>query len=356
MLLTATSYLMVNYGSEARGYAGMILCMILAVMFFEDIMNGKKRHFALVGATFIGTLFHFDMALAVAVFAVTCFWLTAEKSTLPKAVDETLQIFLLPCIAILAVILPQILLGYTFGFIAPFNFEKFLGADNLALQTALDILPRVSLPDGDLLIAIIAALLWFGKHRGDARAMFFTVALVALPVALWALHVPNTDVPRHMLLCGIAYIMLMATIVEAGWRKGSALRLAAVAAIVIALIGDGFLLQKFLANGRGHYSDAVARIAANGPATYGIDQQQLTPMIDFYAKRLGVAPPSFVAMNEWCTKGAPQFLILLHVWPAPMPDAHVMQGPEACRTTYDQMQDYPAWGLTGADWVLFKRQ
>jgi hypothetical protein len=303
----------------------------------------------------IGTLFHYDMVMAVGVLLLTCFCLVAEAENFSEALDKVLEVFILPVLAIVIALMPMFLFPYTIGHIEPFNIRHFLGADNLALQTSLN-LPFLNLTDGDLMFATALSLLWFAKHRADFRAMFFVATIIIFPIGLWAFSIANTSLPRHMILSGIAYLMLATTLAEAAWHKNKKLRILACIGLLVILGGNAMLLSKFYHFKRGNYSAAVAVMTAQGPTTYSIDKPQLTPMIDFYSQRQHVTPPTFITLDEWCAKGAPQWMILVHVWPDPMPADHILQGPEGCQAHYALQQDYPAWGLTGADWVLFKRE
>lgn len=66
-LLFAMSFPMVTYGSEARGYMGLVLFTILAVIWLERRLNEQRHGVALGLAILLGTLFHVTMLETVAV-------------------------------------------------------------------------------------------------------------------------------------------------------------------------------------------------------------------------------------------------------------------------------------------------
>jgi hypothetical protein len=354
MGLFATSYLMVNYTSEARGYAGMMLCIVLAVLVLENILSGKRQGFRLGLCVLSGTLFHYDMLLVTGSLALCCFWFVwRQSSDFGKALETTLQSFTWAGVFSCVCLLPIMLFPFSIGYIHAFSFVPFLGAYDLALQTAVNM-PAPSGIYIDVMFAILVSLIWFSRHKTDFRALLYLMALVGFPILICLFRIANTNFPRHMIFCGMAYMFMMAEVGAHFWQRGAGARMAVGIVILVILAWNAQLLTKFYADHRGHYSQAVADMMAQGPVTYGMDKP-LSKMVDFYSRTMTAPAPVFVPVERWCSAGPPQFLFLIWVQPNAMPQSHVTWGPPGCQAGYDRMQLYPAWGLTGSNWVLFKR-
>jgi len=99
MLLFGFAYPMVHYGSEARGYAGLVLFLLLAVVFLEralDRSDWRLRH-SLGAAIGLGLLCHLTMVAGAAILAAWTIWvLWRRNGSLGQAAVATLAIFMIP--------------------------------------------------------------------------------------------------------------------------------------------------------------------------------------------------------------------------------------------------------------------
>ncbi len=355
MMLFATSYLMVGYGSEARGYSGLILCTILAAMALQDTLDGKDRRLVFGLYAVCGYLFHFDMCLVLVAFGICCFWVSWRRSTsLAAAFNTSLRIFAWPVALLTLAILPVVFGGFSVGSVSPFDLGRFMKAYDLSLECALN-LPGLTLPFSDIVLCAVLATAWFIPRQRETWPALYVSSIVALPLLIWAAHVPNTNYPRHEIPCDVAFVLLGADIAGWAWQRGRTSRVVTIAFLVAIMAGNGILLAKFFRIGRGDYSAAVARMTAEGPATYAMASPQLSFMVQYFADRLGATPPVDVPETSWCEKGAPQWLILNRAGKQALPASGIEWGPAGCQAHYEERQVYPSWGLTGVTWILFRQ-
>ncbi len=353
MLLMATSYFMVNYQSEARGYAGLVLCMLLASMALESILEGKDRRLPLAFALLGGFLFHPYVIFAGAAMAVTCLWIVWKRErSLQGAAEFTLRTFTWSLIMGAIAVSPILLLSYTVGDVLPFHWPVFLATygDAAGFSVALPELHRSYVYAG---ISVVLAIGLFVKKPEDFRATLYLCMLVVVPGVLSLGHLPNLTYPRHLTMVALAFFLICADLLGWAWALNAKARLAAAIVVLAVVVGNGLNLQKFYASTRGHYEQAVLAMTANGPATYAVSMGHLTNMVDYYAarnNRTATYPP----LSEWCTT-PPDWYLMDRVVPAATPKEIVI-GPKECRITYARPADYPVWGLTGLEWLLYRRQ
>src|SRR5262245_52224281 len=96
MALFAVSYPMVHFGSEARGYAGLVLFALLALVCLQHELerpHWTNRH-GLGAAVGLGLLSHLTMAGPAVVLALWTFWLAWHRTgNLRAAEEQTRTIF-----------------------------------------------------------------------------------------------------------------------------------------------------------------------------------------------------------------------------------------------------------------------
>ncbi|RUX20190.1 hypothetical protein EOA23_28920 [Mesorhizobium sp. M2A.F.Ca.ET.042.01.1.1] len=123
--LFAISYPMVHYGSEARGYAGLVLFSLLAVLFLERRLDGKGSGIAFAAVVLLGFLSHLIMVETVAVLVAWTAWLIWRRTGSFERVNVDLgQIFAPAFLAVLplaaCMLIGKLLFGFRIGGALPF--------------------------------------------------------------------------------------------------------------------------------------------------------------------------------------------------------------------------------------------
>jgi hypothetical protein len=357
--MTGASYFLVNYSVEARGYAGLALAIVVCFEALETSLahRDSRARFVFAGAAGLGALWHLAMLPAVALLALV--HLGEEKRRnkhWATAVNETVH-FLAP--AILAVI-PAI--GFIFA--GAFVVGRFTigGARAFEAQEALNAIASlvrntIGAPDaastGLVLVAtalVIALALRFRLASPDRR-IAYAVILLALPAAVFVLRPPNAHIARYYLICALFLILLAAEIFGRLWRAGGLVRWGALAVLALILLGDIGKLGLGGASADEGWPQALSTISASGERTVGSNFDDRVGKFVAYYNRAH-PPLDLVARTEWCVR-RPRWLIaeLPDGAQAP-PDLDLPAGD--CRTRFDFVGRYQAWGLSQMTWALYR--
>ncbi len=359
MLLFAVAYAPVQYGSEARGYAGLILFTLLAFRLTERLLAGDEGRWLLAGAALLGILSHLSMVLALATVGLWAAWVEARRQPhLGRAAAAIAPMFL-PTFLLIAPVLLLVggaMLHHSFviGMLNPFSAAGFVTSYGLLIRSLTGVpglglaMPYLVLPS----FALVAGWAWRRELAG--KLSLYVIAMVALPAVLFLLRVPNSNQPRYFLVSGVAYLLLVTDLIGIAWDRRLALRLSALVLLLVFVVEDGVFVAHFLKDGRGHYREAVEAMTASGPARYASNDDFRNAMIvDFYAARLG-RKATLVKQDEWCA--APPDWYVAYSFSHAAPPAKVTAGPTACPAMFGQPAVYSFWGLSGFQWSLFRRE
>jgi hypothetical protein len=359
--LFAFGYPLVHYGSEARGYAGFLLCMVISIGLVErELAQPSRRTRIWLGlSNFAGTLFQPIMVGTVAVLIAWCVWdRWRQGATLRQALATTQKTFsttvrLLLVVLLLAVVAVYRVGGYKILATEPFDWESVIRGYGGMLRFLLGV--PASTPDWVVLagtLLVTAAALTAARGRLGRRAPLYAIAIFALPAALFCAELPNLSIYRYYLLPSVALLLLMTELFALAWRMGGWRRALALAFGAAFAIGTAVELADFYAYGRGSYQ-AVTRTIGESESprvTSNLDGVAST-MLEFYAERLRL-PLGYVSNQAFCGSGV-TWLVETIDKPAPQPDTISFGGP-ACPTQFHKQAEYPAWGLSGWSWTLYR--
>ena len=262
-LIFGTSYLMVFYATEARGYAPVVWLTLVARYFVRRYAEAPHWTWAIGFAvsSIVGVMAHqtFVMFLAAAYL-----WLDAHLQRTQKSLREatrlTRWLFLPPAVAIglfyaVAVLGQQIGGGprYRLGRSAAQTLSAVSGGPHAGSGMWLA---------AAVVGAVFVVSIWSTRRAGDDRWLLYTAGGFVIP-AIIAVARQSTPLSPRYFIVPVALLLLC----SAGWlsrmleRRGAAMTAAVlliaahVIAGVIATIGDR--------SSRGHYSNALQHIAAS---------------------------------------------------------------------------------------------
>jgi hypothetical protein len=357
MALFAISYPMVHFGSEARGYAGLVLFALLALVCLLHELDRPQpaNRFFLGAAIGLGLLAHLTMAATAVVLALWTFWLAWRRTGSLRAAEvETRTIFrpaLVWALAIGAVMVFGMLRhGFTVGGVDPFEPARFVAGYGGLIRLLLGLPEQV--PDWACLagaaLAVIAAAI---VRRHDRMTSLYVGSVILLPAAMFVAHLPNLQFPRYYLFAGAMLLIFLAEWLARAWRRGGAWRAAALLAMLAFACGNAASLRSFFEGERGHYAAAVARMAEHGAFVYGSDHDFRTPLlVDFFARRQGVTA-HHASLAEWC-RTTPQWLLIEN--PTTQARADLDVTAPTCALHYRRDALFSAWGLSGWRWALYR--
>lgn len=351
-LLFVVSYPMVNYGSEARGYVGLVLCTIVALIFAERRLAGSRYGVALGLAILIGVLFHMTMLEAVAVCGLWTLWVLWRRTgNIGHVWRETLSIytpavrFLLPLF--LVIVVAKVTLGFAIGGLTPFTIDNFTAGYGgmirhlFALPDWVGNWPAIGL----VCCGVLAAAQFERSERGS----LFVIGIVILPAIMFAARLPNLEFPRYFLVPGTMIMLLAGSVVGREMAAGGVRQFASIAVLCAFVAGSALSLAQFFELRRGSYGPIVAQMAADGPTTYGTGQDlRVRRMVDYFARRLS-ASLTHVPADEWCAK-RPQWVVIDE---PDQPDR--VDASKACALSYDRIVETHHSALSGRNWTLYRR-
>lgn len=353
-LLFAVSYPMVHYGSEARGYAGLLLFTLVSALLLERQLDRRGSILAFAAAILLGFLSHLTMleaTLVLAVWATGLVWLRTRS--LGRVVVEVGWIFIPPALAIMPLAVGLFvgakLFGFSVGGVSPFSFSAFAEGYGGMIRYLFGLPSWV----GDWVcilaacgLACVSAVIW-----PDRRSGLYVIGIVGLPILMVTARLPNLEFPRYFLVSGTLLLLCAGEVLGRGLDAGGKYRLLAAGGLVAVLIGTAVSLLSFYEYGRGSYSAMVERMTRNGAATYASNHDFRTGMVaDYFAARLG-SQASLVPQGRLCAE-RPAWLI---VEGPPDNQARHVDPAAGCTLAYERIDASSSWGLSGLSWTLYRR-
>ena len=353
-LLFAVSPIFVVYGSEARGYAMMLLAALLTLLIVCDALDDRPLKGAawwLAALALFGMLSHMTMAAPVMIAGL---WVYVERRAQlgpQQALPATLRLMgpaLVATIAVVIFVFSAAALsptGMRVGGYEPFSVARYGAAlDDLGLWTAgLGTPWPLLIP---LLLGAVALVVAF--RRPDwlgSRARLYALLILTTPLAVAVLRPGNSSFARYYLASAIGLLLLLSDWIARGLSGRPTVR-AGAALLLIMLLGAGAYRDSLLiALDRGRPAAPVSDMAALSPkgARVAFDTPRLKAVVAVAAERSGYAarfaggcaPADFLlaAQSRW--------------WATP---ARV----ERCGVPMEAIDSSVTIPLTGDSWVLYR--
>ena len=360
-LIFACGHIFVHYGSEARGYSGLILMTVLCAdaadrFIAEPQRKGPVFQFALFGM--LGSFFHLVMIASMSVIGASASFLLLAKPL--RFRDKGLPLLRLAVAAVVGVApaivcfrMAGILKGHVvLGAQEPFTFadltEGLAGAarSTLGLQTALPDFPVVSIAA----IVACAALRVCPPRLMPASI----VALFLLPALEVWFEPPNLHYARFHLPAACFLGLLAGASLGFSWNRGGWRKIVAITVAAVGLAGHAALLSQLLFYGRDACADAVARMTSAGPARYETNAPETPWVVEHHLRRLGGRDLSQNHPQASCAKPPDWYLLTTG---RQYPEGRDMEnfGPAECKNTFARVAHYPAAPLSGMAWMLYRR-
>ncbi len=353
--LVAVSPIMVDYGSEARGYMPMLLAlmtMVWLVLRWLDVAEDEPGpRWRLAALATLGLFSQLTMVFGLC--AITLWIAVALRNRHPGDGATALAIRLLLPTIVAATAVFALVLGAAAASPTGMQVGDYVAFSPTAIGHALVTMVAASigglaapaLVAGAATIGIVLALVALVRQR-EPVAIFYLAAIVGLPLGLAVLRVGNTGMPRYFLLSSLALVLLLARLLADGLGKPRGVRVISaliLATIMLASIHDD-LSQAALR--RGDTGAAVATMAALNPSGASIWVDHLRPIATL---RVAAAERGYpLAITQDCP--APAFL---HV--DLDDDAPAASTASRCAADYRLLVVRRRAVLSGVDWALYAR-
>ena len=354
VILTSWSYLLIHFGTEARGYSMAIFFAFLAWYALQRFEEGRSWFWIIIfwSAAVLGFLAHLEFAVCFAGLIVWSLWrFIRDRRQWPKAMFDLLGLFMVPIALMLAFYLVAIRGMEVTGGPA---YQRL----PLLIKTASYTLggPGTGASAGIIALCAVAALfiaLVYLKLDRDDRWVFYAVVILA-PVAAVAILRPEQFYVRYLMISVAIFLLLLSSGYASMSRQPIALPAIGAALLALYVIGNAANTTNLLRFGRGQYLAALQFIETHShdrEVVVTSDHDFRNGMLVNYYKRY-LARPDFVRYADGSTlnqQGADW--LLLHRfertgWPDQVIDVH--------QNTYRLERVYRYSDLSGWNWLLYQ--
>jgi hypothetical protein len=289
--LFALSPIMVIYGSEARGYAPMMLALVTMIwridIWLQD-QSAPKPSLLLAFCALFGCFSHLTMLPAVAMLGLWVFLAGIKPYGIVKSIRETFDLLgtalMVAALSVCAVITiaARSQTGLQIGGYIPFEWTLFVTAlgELLTLATGIGLMAQPSIWAILTIAAVSAAILFMNWKMPAERKWFYAVLIITMPMAMAVLNLGNSQYARYYLPAAIAILLLIAEWVGY-FAVRRTLAKAGVATVLVAMLGLA-LVQNYqlIAHQRGHPEQALKAIMhtafARSEVTIALDRAKAT--------------------------------------------------------------------------------
>ena len=358
-LAVAIAYGEVHYASEARGWSGMIAVLLIEILLIERALPDRTTPLLAVAIGLLAVIgLGWQMFLLPSLFVLGLWALNAVgmRTHDPRAaLGHALATFWVAAIGVVAVLAGLAWLrrahGFTGGGLAPFTLSDLLdGYGTMIASVAglpVSVPPVATLIGAAVLLGLAVALT---RGRDDDRVGLWIAFLVGLPVLMIAVRLPNVDMARYHLAGATVFLLMLADLVATAWSRGGAGRLLAVVVATGFVLGNGWSLARFLGEGRGHFTEAVARIGAEGPIVASGDHDlRGSKLLLHHARRLGLEA-RWIESEDLC-RDLPRWLLVEDSWRW---NERMRPIVEHCPIAFGRAFRVDHWGLSGASWTVYR--
>ncbi|MBM3927141.1 MAG: hypothetical protein FJ335_01570 [Sphingomonadales bacterium] len=349
-LLFALSPFFAHYGSEARGYAPMMLALLMVLLRVQIWLDGGPRPtsaLALWGV--FGLLSQLTMVMGLVAVTGWAFLTLARRGSLRAAAVETARTFAPAAIAG-ALVIGGILLaaklnsgGMRFGSLEPYTLNHELKA--LFSITSYTVgVGQLAIWPAIVLLAVFALAI---AQRGP-RLDFYWLALIAFPLAVAVLHPANPGHARYYSLIAVAVALMIADVSGSLIRAGGWRRIAAMAGVALILAASLVEDVRLIRNQRGDPGQAIValrRIAPQGAGVF-VERDSAVPVL----AAAGLVAHYPLAITRQECPAAP-YLFIDRYNGEQLPDTQ-----RRCGHDYVPIADRRAIGMTNFHWRLFRRR
>ncbi|MBF0246873.1 MAG: hypothetical protein HQL36_02200 [Alphaproteobacteria bacterium] len=366
MLLAATLFPLVNFGSEARGYALMALCAYAVFAIVDADPPARKARWAFTAAVVLGAWSHLTIIPIAAVLALA-YGMRRRQAGRGwfDALGDVVRLT-----APTAGFLSLYILAFLYTIRRPGAMVEFGGTTlhcgpGGCFVTALDAMARFcsggfgeSAVPG-IFTAAFLALTWgcvtYLYREKHARRHLYAAVFVGAPLLFLAMTQVSTQHAARYFLGIVAFLpLLLAEVVTALRYRGRIPRLTAGIAVLALVTANLWAFSQFQKTGRGDYAAALATLTADrqtGPLIVGTDMEwQLQTVLNHTARRLGPDLEIRYAPSPLKTVARPPWLVLVKRKPWNLPaDLCLDDG-----ARYERKSLHVYWGMSGTHWGVYR--
>jgi Dolichyl-phosphate-mannose-protein mannosyltransferase len=351
VILTSWSYLLIHFGTEARGYSLAIFFALLAWYALQQFEKRRSWVWTVVfwSAVVLGFLAHLEFAICFAGLVAWALWrFVRYRSKWRQAVLDLFALFTVPTVLLLA-----------FYFVAIRSMEVGGGPEYqvtpLLIKTASYMLggPASGAAAGIaalLAVASIYVALVYLMFDRDDRWIFYAVVIVVPLGLIPVLRLVPLSVRYFMVSVALSLVLLSSGYV-ALLRRGVAGRGIGLTLLAVFVAGNAINTGTLLRFGRGQYLDALRFMEKDSDGREVVitsDHGFRNGMLVNYYKRY-LERPDYTQYVERDPSGA-EWLIL-HCFDLTKPAERVT---DSYGNSYKLVRIYRYSDLSGWNWLLYR--
>lgn len=357
-VLFCFSYWMVHYTSEARGYAYVVLFVLIAYGLLQKLRENPNKNLVIAFnlTCILGFLSHLTFMHAYLGFGAWLIWnLKQEKKSNEEGVKILLPMF-----------------GPSLGFLlflyaVDLRFLQIGGGNIAPLWNVISETFGWVIAGSDESISIVVSVLlfiltgvYFVKNKSEigTELPFYLTTIVLSPFLFVAATQPPFLYPRYFIVPSVALLILFGKALGNAYERRGGLRFAAITIGVAYLLANLFATIEFWKVGRGSYSHAMNKIVSSSKSakiTLGSDHDfRNSTVIGYYARAL---PPDksihYFPRGSW-TSTEPEWL-LSHQFNPDITPLRIIDDNTEGGNFYMLDSFYPSSKLSGWSWALYHK-
>ena len=364
MLLTAFSYVLVLYSSEARGYSPVVffslLCFLLLSRYLDSLNWRWAALFSL--SAVLGSLSHlvfvhfYLAALAWSAYRLGRRGLRAKSFLGDLGMCHTVPLLFLAFLYWVDV--RRIVVGGGTISSTLITFRQTAVSYGQALAWAMG----TAAPDWLGLLMALAAILFLiagirllRREKSDAW-LLFGGAILIVPVLLLVLKRPNALYARYFVIPIVFALVLTGYCLGSLYERGGWKRALCVAFMAVYLAVNGWHIGELFSLGRGQYRQAISFLTAysrSKPVTVGGDHDFRIPaVLFFHAQEMRVGDQiRYYPRDAWPQRG-PEWVIMHKESVLEAAPAHA-EFVDGSGNRYDFVKAFPSAPLSGLHWFVY---
>jgi hypothetical protein len=359
MMLTGSSYVLVLYSSEARGYAPAVFFSFLSFYSLDRYFETNDWPFALMFSlsAVLGLLSHWTFAgFYAAALAWSVYRLATSRLGLKQTVVAASSCHTVPIL--FGATLYLVDLRYTaVGGGTPTSLPGVY-ADALAWALGAPASHVGMLaPFAAAAAILIVGLRMLWRVRPDL-CVFFAGAIVVFPL-LAALQGGHSIFYVRFFVIGIAFFLILCSFVLANlYRRGPLGKTICVLLLLAYFAANGWHVASLFEYGRGHYDEAIRFMKEHSiqrPPTVGGDSDlRIGMLLDYYDRPSSQDEMRYYSCGSWPPEGPEWIVLEKEPFQAPVPP--VPQLKDKAGNEYECVKVFPTAPLSGLHWFIYHKR
>jgi hypothetical protein len=353
VILTSWSYLLIHFGTEARGYS---LCIFFALLAWYALQQFKQKRswkwmILFWIAVVLGFLAHLEFAICFAGLVAWALWrFVRYRSNWRQTLLDLFTLFALPVVLLLVFYFVSIR-GMEIGGGPKYHVVPLL------IKTGSYMVGGPGSGAGAGIIALLAvasvyAVLIYLMFRRDDRWIFYAVVIV-VPLVLLAILLPVALSVRYFMISVAASLVLLSSGCAALLCRGVVERGMGLTLLAVFVAGNAVNTGNLLRFGRGQYVAALRFIQAHSVEPNVVvtsDHDFRNGMLVNYYKHYLARPDSIrYADGATLNESGADWLILHRFDLTQRPDRVA----DDYGNTYQLVKIYRYSDLSGWNWLLY---